>query len=149
MRSIAEGRLRRAAPLVQFADARAGPGLRFVFDGQDAVAERQAPGHREVHQGARALARDDVVMAGLAADDAAERHRRIVGRAGRRGRIEGDGDRRRDFEGARHGQDVDARLGRPQRLARAAQELVGDVVVEARLDDEDADAGDRRRPRLS
>ena len=69
--------------------------------------------HGEVHQGARALARDDLEMKGLAADDAAERHRRIVGRAGRRGRIEGDGERRRDFEGARHGQDVDARLGRP------------------------------------
>ena len=87
-----ERRLRRAAALVQFGDAGAGPGLRLGLDGEDAVAERQAARDREVHQRARALAGDDLVVARLAADDAAERHRGVVGRSGRFRRIEGDGD---------------------------------------------------------
>ena len=52
--------------------------LRLVFDGQNAIAERQLAGDREIDQRPRALARDDLEMIGLAANDAAERHRAVV-----------------------------------------------------------------------
>ena len=48
--------------------------LRLGLDRQYAIAERNLPSDGQVHQGAGALAGDDLEMIGLAANDAAERN---------------------------------------------------------------------------
>ena len=83
-------------------------------------------------------------MPGLAANDAAEGHDGVIGPAGLLGRIERDGDGGRDFERAVEGQHVHDGLRLLDGAFRPAQKLVGDVVVEAGLDDQDAGAGNRR-----
>ena len=93
---------------------------------------------------ARRLHRDDVEMDGLAADHAAERDDAVIGlRRFSRG-VDRDGDGRRDFERARHGDAVDLAPASSSTFWRPAQQRVGDVVVEARLDHEDARALGRR-----
>ena len=101
MRSTVRAASAAPPPLFISLRSRPSPGLGVVFDGENAVAERKPPGDGQIHQRARALARDDVVVPGLAADDAAERHRRVIGPPRPLGRIECDGDRGRDFERAR------------------------------------------------
>ena len=79
-------------------------------------------------------------MVGLAADDAAQRDVAVV--AGRRREASGllgQGDGAGDLQRAGLGDDVVLRAERAQRLGRAVQQGVGQVVIEARLDDEDAD----------
>ena len=137
-------RLGRAAALVQLVDPGAGPGLLVILDRQDAVAERDAARDREIHQRPRALAGDDVVMPGLAADDAAERDHRVVGLPSVRGRVERDGDGRREFRARRRPSRHRPSPARRRRPRARREKLVGDVVVEARLDDEDARAGNGR-----
>ena len=119
---------------------RARPGLRLGVDGEDAVAERQPALDREVDQRARRLHRHDVEMEGLALDHAAERDRAVIGLLLLLGRVDRDGDGRHDLERARHGDDVPGGLGLVERLGGAGQQRVGDVVVEPRLDHEDARA---------
>ena len=68
-----------ASPPLFFSDPGAGPGLLVILDGQDAVAQRHPMPAREIHQAARALAADIIVMRGLAADDAAERDEAVEG----------------------------------------------------------------------
>jgi hypothetical protein len=60
------------------------------------------------------------------------------------GGIERDGDGGRDLERAVQGQHVHGGLGRLDGALRTAQQFIGDVVVEAGFDDQDAGAGNRR-----
>src|SRR5215468_7617927 len=53
-------------------------GLLHSVDGDDAIADRELLVHREIHQAARALAADIVVVRGLAADDAAQRNEAVI-----------------------------------------------------------------------
>jgi hypothetical protein len=50
----------------------------------------------------------------------------------------GHGDGGRDLQGARHGDDVELDVLRSQRVLGAVQQRVGQFVVIARLDDQDA-----------
>ena len=79
-------------------------------------------------------------MDGIAADHAAERDHAVIGLFLARRGIERHGDRGRDFERARHGDAVVARAGLVQRAGRARQQGVGDIVIKARLDNENARA---------
>ena len=54
-------RLDRSTTLVQFGNARPGPGLRVILDCQDAVGERNTPRDREIHERTCAFTRHDVV----------------------------------------------------------------------------------------
>ena len=82
------------------------------------------------------LVGDDIEMVGLAADDAAERDEAVIICAVFLGRIEGERDRRRNFQRARHGHHVIARAGLVERRFGAVQQGVGEAVIEARLDDQ-------------
>ena len=93
-------------PLSCSADAGPRPGLRLGVDGEDAVAAGQPVRDREVHQRARRLHRHDVEMKGLALDHAAERDHAVIGLLLLLGGVDRDGDGRRDFERARHRDDV-------------------------------------------
>ena len=84
-------------------------------------------------------------MEGLAPDDAAERHRPVVRAAGVGGGVERDRHAGRNFERARHLQDVMGRAGRRERARRAGEQVRADVFVIARLDDEEASALDTGR----
>ena len=97
--------------------------------------------HREIHQRARGFHRHDFEMDGVAPDHAAERDRGIVGLAGAFGGIERNRDRSRDFQRAGHRDDVVADAGGLQLGDRAFQQRVLDIVIEARLDDQRARAG--------
>ena len=78
-------------------------------------------------------------MVGLAADDAAQRDIAVVARRGREAtRLLGQGDGGRDLQRARDRDDVELRATDPQGVLRPVQQGVGQVVIEARLDDEDA-----------
>ena len=79
-------------------------------------------------------------MDGVAADDAAERNRPLIGLPALLGGIERNRDRRRDFERAGHAQTVEHRAGLLQRARRAREQRIGDVVIKARLHDQHADA---------
>ena len=98
------------AALVAAIERRARHRLLFGIDGEDAVADRKTFRDRNVHQRARRLARHDIVVAGLAANDAAERDSAVVRLARRFGRVARDDDRGRNFERAR---DIDPFGGRP------------------------------------
>ena len=119
MRDQRQRRARRVAALVALGQARARPGLRLVVDGEDAVAERKLARDRKIDQRARRLHRHDVEMEGLAPDHAAERDHAVIGLLRLLGGIDRDRDRRRDFERARHGDDVIARAGLVERLRSA------------------------------
>jgi hypothetical protein len=76
---------------------------------------------------------------GLAADDDAERDIAVVARCGRElAGLVGERDGGGDFQRARDGDDVEGRAARLQRVLGALKQSVGQVVIEARLDDEDA-----------
>ena len=133
-------RARGVAALVLLGDARPRPGLRLVVDGQDAIAARQPARDREVDQRTRRLHRHDVEMEGLALDHAAERDHAVIGLFLLFGRVDRDGDGRHDLERARHGDDVPGGLSLVEHLGGAREQRVGDVVIEPRLDHEDAGA---------
>jgi hypothetical protein len=76
---------------------------------------------------------------GLAPDDDAERDIAVVARRGRElAGLVGQRDGGRDLQGTGDGDDVEGRAARLQRVLGTLQQGVGEVVVEARLDDEDA-----------
>ena len=79
-------------------------------------------------------------MDGLAADDAAERDHAVVRRRLAVRGIDRHGDGGGNFQRARHGDAVELGAGFLQRVHGAGQQRVGDVVVKARLDDQDARA---------
>ncbi len=79
-------------------------------------------------------------MDGVAANDAAERDGAVVAAALALRGIERDRDGAGNFKRPGHADALDLGLGRLERRHRAGQERVGDVVVIARLDDEDAGA---------
>src|SRR5262245_44083388 len=87
--------------------------------------------------------RHDVEMDGIAADDAAERHHTLVGSAAMFRRLDRHGDRRWNLERAGHRDAIDRNLCRIERAHRAGEQLIGDVVVKARLDDENSHALER------
>ena len=103
------------------------------------------------------FARHDVVMGGLAADDAAKRDAAAMAACpadeavGKR-----EAQRKRDLERARHGDPLILDAAAFKLVDRAAGELIGDVLVEAGLDDqhrarrfaahEAAPGSDGRRP---
>ena len=78
-------------------------------------------------------------MNGVAADHAAERDDAVIGGAARRG-IERDRNGSRDFERTRHADAIELRARFLQRFGGAGKERIGNVVVKARLDNEDARA---------
>jgi len=55
----------------------AGLRLRHVLDGQNAVADAQTL-KPQLHQAARAVVADRIIMGGLAANDAAKGHKPVV-----------------------------------------------------------------------
>ncbi len=80
-----------------------------------------------------------IVVAGFAADHAAERDVAVETPAGG---VELHGaqahvDRRRNLEGAGHGNPLEAGAGRLQRAVRARQELVRDILVKPGFDNQD------------
>src|SRR5512135_2712705 len=107
----------RVAALVAPIDTRTLPGLLTALAGENAEADGHGVLHGELMQAGGGLARHDVVMSGLAADDAAERER--------------------DLERSRHRNPLIGDALSIELVDRAAGELVGDVLIEARLDDED------------
>src|SRR4029077_8675778 len=84
--------------------------------------------------------RHDLEMDGVAADDAAERDGAVVRPAPRTRRVDGDRNGARNFQRARHADALDLGSGFLQRLHGAGEQRIGDVVVIARLNDEDARA---------
>jgi len=79
-------------------------------------------------------------MQRLAANDAAERDRALVRPARAFGGIERNRDSRRHFERARHADALEDHARFLQRTRGAREQGVGDILVEARLHDEDARA---------
>jgi hypothetical protein len=78
-------------------------------------------------------------MIGLAPDDTAQGDIAGVARRGRElAGLLSQGDRGRDFQGTRNRDDVERRAARGQRVLGPLQKGVGQVIIEARLDDEDA-----------
>src|SRR5881394_789281 len=101
--------------------------------GHDAEAHRDAVRERDVAQPARRFARDILEMRRLAPDHAAERHDRVETLARRRGLGQ-----HRQLERAGRPGDLDVGIRDPalaQRLARAVEQLRGDVLVKATDDD--------------
>src|SRR5215475_2048062 len=88
-------------------------------------------------------------MQRLAANDATERHRTLVGLAGALPGIECDGDRGCHLERSRHAHAVEDRAGFAQRARSAREQGVGDILVEARLHDEDARAREIARTAIA
>ena len=83
-------------------------------------------------------------MRRVAADHAAERHDAVIGLLLRGCRMQRDHDRGRNLERTRNRDEIMARAGILQHALGAAQQQVGNVVVVARLDDENARALDSR-----
>ena len=90
-------------PLFCSADPRPRPGLLVVLDRQDAVAEGERLVDGEVHDRPRRLADDHVVVAGLPADHAAEHDEAVIADEPALHRVERHGERRRQLQGAGHG----------------------------------------------
>src|SRR5262245_2745217 len=132
-----EAGLRRVAALVSPVDAGALPGLFAAFAGQDAETDWHGMLHGELMQGPGRFSRDDIVMGGLAADDATERHAAAM-TAGLAHEAVGkrEAERERDFERTGHGDALKGNAMRLELLDGAACKLVGDVLIEASLDDE-------------
>src|SRR5580692_5896796 len=82
--------------------------------------------------------RHDLEMDGIAADDATERDRAVIRQAAPVRGVDGDRNGAGNFQRARHADAVELGAGFLQRFRRAGQERVRDLVVIARLDDEDA-----------
>lgn len=80
-------------------------------------------------------------MDGVAADHAAERDHRVIGLAVCGSRVDRDGDRRRDFQRAGNRDDVMRQPGRLQLGHRAVQKRILEIVIEPRLDNQRACAG--------
>ena len=97
-----------------------------------------APGASPQEAGGR-LIRHDLEMIGLAANDAAKSHEPVIAGCCRiLARIVSHGDGGRDLQGARHGDDVEIYARRAQGILGPVQQGVGQFVVIARLDDQDA-----------
>ena len=126
-------RLGRVASLVLAVtvDGRACPGLIARLTSQNAIADRRAMDPREFGKPPCTLAADIVVMTGFATNHAAERDIAIVTSA-----IDRHRNSRRYFEGAWYGDTIERRASRFQCGAGAAHQLVGDIDVETRLDDQ-------------
>ncbi len=133
-------RARGVAALVALFRPCSRPGLGVGVDREDAVADRHAARDRQIEQRARRFLRHDLEMQRLAANDAAERDRALVGLAGTLGGVERHRDGGRDLERARHAHALVHRTGFLQRARGAREQGIGDVLVEARLDDEDTRA---------
>ena len=103
-------------------------------------AQRQPARHRKVHQRTRVSICYDIVVARLAANDAAERDRAFVRPARALGGVERNRDGRRQFERARNADALEGRARVLQRARGAGEQGVGDILIEARLGDEDARA---------
>ena len=87
----------------------------------------------------RRLIRDDLEMIGLAADHAAQGDIAVIARRGRKAAgLLGQGDGGRDLQRAGHGDDVELDALRAQGILGPFQQGVGQIVIEARLDDQDA-----------
>ena len=114
---------------------RGGPFERLldVFDGQHPENDGHTRVQRSLTDTARRLARDEIEMRRVTADDAAQGHDRRIPPAGRQS-LRGNG----QLEGARHARHQQvarlAAMGRPG-LASAAQQAAHNEVVEARTDD--------------
>jgi hypothetical protein len=78
--------MRGIAALVAAVRLGARLGLLHGVDRDDAVADGELLLDRQIHQPARALAADIVVVRGLAADDAAEREEAVIALGGQRDR---------------------------------------------------------------
>ncbi len=129
---------RRVAPLVAPIDARPFPGLLATLAGEDTEANRHGVLHGELMEPSGGFARHDVVMGGLAANDAAESDAAAMAPCPADEAVgEREAERERDLKRARHGNPLIGDALRVELLDRAAGELVGDILVEARLDDED------------
>src|SRR4051812_22144995 len=77
-------------------------------------------------------------MCSLAANDAAKRHAAPVpSRPPDKAIGERETERQRDLEGARHGEPLIFDLPALELRNRAAGELIGNILVKARLDDQD------------
>src|SRR6185312_1979607 len=107
-----------------------GQRLRLVLAGGDAEADRQTVAAGEVLQAARALVADMVVMAGLAADHAAERDIAVE-----LPRLRGELDRAGKLESPGHGHRLESRPGLGQRPLGAVPQEVADMRVIAGLDE--------------
>ena len=114
------------------------PGLVAVLGRHHPEAERERVLAHQVLDRARALLGHELIVAGLAADDAAERDIAVEAAAQRREieRADGHLDRRGNLEHAGDRVSLVARAGLVAHAGRAAHQLVRDVVVEACLDDE-------------
>src|SRR4051812_18701343 len=104
-------RARGVAALVELAFARAGPGLRFGIDGDDAIAERKGAIDRNLHQRARGFHRHDLEMNGVAPNDAAECDHRVEVVAAILSGIQRHHDRRRNLKRTGYGDDFMRGLG--------------------------------------
>src|SRR5262249_39801087 len=113
---------RRIAAFVLLLRARPQPGLRLIIHGNDTVADRQSARDRKVHQATGGLVRNDFEMDGVAANDATERDHAIVAASTSSGRIYGDGDRARDFQGPGHGDAIEFGASVFKDFAGACQE---------------------------
>src|SRR5262249_48779524 len=126
------------ASLVAPVDARPLPGLLAALAGEDAEADRHGVLHGELMKSGGGFARYDVVVGGFTADNAAERDAAAMAPSpadeaiGKR-----EAQRKRYLERARHCDPLVSDTLRVELLDRAAGKLVGDILVEARFDDED------------
>src|SRR5690606_29981658 len=133
-----EAGLRRLAALVALLDAGALHGLLAVVDREHAEADGEGVGVDQLLDAARAFLADVVEMRGFAAYDAAERD--VAVEAAAHGielaRVDGVADRRGYFECARHRHLVIGYARGIEHGGRSFQQLVGNVLVVARLDDQ-------------
>jgi hypothetical protein len=88
----------------------------------------------------RGKLRDDLEVNGVTADHAAKRHHAVIRAAFLLGRVERDDDRDGDFERTRHGDALNHRARFLQYLHRAGEQQIGNIVVIARFDDQNARA---------
>jgi len=91
---------------------------------------------------AQACAGNDVEMDRIAANDAAERNDPVVGTLLAFRRFECHRDRGGNLQRARHADAVEGDAFRLEHAASAREQRIGDIVVEPRLDDENARSGD-------
>ena len=108
----------------------------LVLGGQDAVADRQRFLDRQIHQRAGRFIGDDVEMIRLAADHGAERDKAVIVGAAVFGAVQRKGDHCRNFQRAGHSDDVVGGACLVERGLGAVEQGVGEVVVEARFDDQ-------------
>ena len=123
-------------PLLRSLDPRPHPGLIVVLDGEDAVAERQRLVDRKIHDRPGGFTCDDVVVGRLPADDAAQHHEAVIVLEAAFARLERHGERRGHLQHAGHRNPFIARPGARQRLDRPLHQLVGEIFIEACVDDQ-------------